>query len=67
MRILSGMSRDGQLLMGIFVDNDCDLESSNLFERMYLTSDAATNHAQELMLRQEALLTLVNISESLLR
>eukprot|EP00798_Chlamydomonas_sp_ICE-L_P022401 gene22401-29513_t len=34
MRVLSEMSRDGQLLVDIFVNYDCDLESSNLFERM---------------------------------
>lgn len=32
--MLSEVCRDGQLLVDIFVNYDCDLESVNLFERM---------------------------------
>lgn len=34
LRILNEICRDGQLLVDVFVNYDCDLESSNLFERM---------------------------------
>lgn len=34
MYILTEICRDGQLLVDLFVNFDCDLESSNLFERM---------------------------------
>ncbi len=32
--MLTEVCRDGQLLVDLFVNYDCDLESSNLFERM---------------------------------
>ena len=34
LRIMLEVCRDGQLLVDLFVNYDCDLESSNLFERM---------------------------------
>lgn len=36
MRCLSGVCENGQLLVDIFVNYDCDLEGANLFERMVL-------------------------------
>ncbi len=38
------VSRDGQLLVDLFVNYDCDLESSNLFER---TVNALVRLAQQ--------------------
>ncbi len=34
LRHLSAMCLDGQLLVDLFTNYDCDLDSSNLFERM---------------------------------
>ncbi|KAG2453172.1 hypothetical protein HYH02_002496 [Chlamydomonas schloesseri] len=34
LRAIKELTRDGQLLLDIFVNFDCDLESSNLFERL---------------------------------
>ncbi|GFH13961.1 brefeldin A-inhibited guanine nucleotide-exchange 2-like, partial [Haematococcus lacustris] len=34
LRVLNEMCRDGQLLVDLFVNYDCDLDSLNLFERM---------------------------------
>lgn len=34
LRCLRDLCRDGQLLLDLFVNFDCDLESSNLFERL---------------------------------
>ncbi|GAX80611.1 hypothetical protein CEUSTIGMA_g8046.t1 [Chlamydomonas eustigma] len=34
LRIIQDMVKDGQLLVDLFVNYDCDLESSNLFERL---------------------------------
>ena len=34
LQILADMCKDGQLMVDLFVNYDCDLESSNLYERM---------------------------------
>jgi hypothetical protein len=34
LRVLMEICRDGQLLVDMFVNYDCDIDSSNLFERM---------------------------------
>ncbi len=34
LRCLRELTKDGQLLMDLFVNFDCDVESSNLFERL---------------------------------
>ena len=36
LRCLSGACENGQLLVDIFVNYDCDLEGANLFERLIL-------------------------------
>eukprot|EP00798_Chlamydomonas_sp_ICE-L_P027640 gene27640-7278_t len=87
MRVLTEMCLDGQLLVDLFVNYDCDLESSNLFERLVnnvvrvaqtpcqlkppsssslMAVDSANSYQQEQLLRQEALETVANITESML-
>ena len=34
MRCLAALCEDGQLLVDVFVNYDCDLEGANLFERL---------------------------------
>ena len=49
LRCLSGACENGQLLVDIFVNYDCDLEGANLFERLILalvrTAQAAPSSA----------------------
>ena len=49
LKCLSGACENGQLLVDIFVNYDCDLEGANLFERLILalvrTAQAAPSSA----------------------
>jgi hypothetical protein len=77
LRCLREVCADGQLLVDLFVNYDCDLGSSNLFERLVnglvkmaqaalpVNSDAQQLQ-QEQWLRQEALQCLASASQALL-
>ena len=78
MRCLREVCADGQLLVDLFVNYDCDLESSNLFERLVnglvkmaqaaLPVNADSQQVQqEQWLRQEALQCLASAAEALLK
>lgn len=78
LRCLREVCADGQLLVDLFVNYDCDLDSSNLFERMVnglvkmaqaaLPVNADSQQVQqEQWLRQEALQCLASAAEALLR
>lgn len=77
LRMLRELSKDGQCMVDLFVNYDCDLESSNLFERtvnglvkIAQTAPATTMDLnasqQESFLRQESLQGLVYLTEGLL-
>lgn len=77
LRCLREVCADGQLLVDLFVNYDCDLGSSNLFERlvtglvkMAQAALPATADQQQLQqeqwLRQEALQCLASATEALL-
>ncbi|GMH32506.1 hypothetical protein BSKO_00340 [Bryopsis sp. KO-2023] len=73
LRCVEAKCTDGQLLVDLFVNYDCDLENANLFERMIMalvrkaqgsghTTDLSEkSQQQEAILRQEALRSMVNI------
>lgn len=76
LRCLEAHCSDGQLLVDLFVNYDCDLDNSNLFERMVMAlKGKALGHGsekesekvtqQEATLRLEALRCLVNIVAAL--
>lgn len=77
LRCLREVCADGQLLVDLFVNYDCDIGSSNLFERLInglvkmaqqalpVNSDAQQLQ-QEQWLRQEALQCLASASAALL-
>lgn len=78
LRCLREVCADGQLLVDLFVNYDCDLGSSNLFERLInglvKMAQAALpvgadqqQIAQEQWLRQEALQCLASAAEALLK
>jgi brefeldin A-inhibited guanine nucleotide-exchange protein len=78
LRCLREVCGDGQLLVDLFVNYDCDLGSSNLFERLIngLVKIAQsqlpqggeyTAVQQEQWLRQEALQCLASAAEALLK
>eukprot|EP00882_Tetradesmus_deserticola_P027689 GHRQ01030760.1.p3 GENE.GHRQ01030760.1~~GHRQ01030760.1.p3 ORF type:complete len:129 (-),score=66.95 GHRQ01030760.1:322-708(-) len=77
LRCLREVCADGQLLVDLFVNYDCDLGSSNLFERLVSglvkmaqaalpASSEAAQLQQEQWLRQEALQCLASASQALL-
>lgn len=73
LRCIEAKCIDGQLLVDLFVNYDCDLENSNLFERLIMAlvrkaqgsgsslELSEKSQQQESILRQEALRSLVNI------
>lgn len=78
LRCLREVCADGQLLVDLFVNYDCDLDSSNLFERLVnglvkmaqaaLPVNADSQQVQqEQWLRQEALQCLASAPEALLK
>lgn len=78
LRCLREVCADGQLLVDLFVNYDCDLGSSNLFERLVnglvkmaqASLPVAADQqqiAQEQWLRQEALQCLASAAEALFK
>jgi hypothetical protein len=78
LRCLRELCADGQLLIDLFVNYDCDLDGSNLFERLISglvkMAQAALPHGadaaaqqQEQWLRQEALQCVASAAEALWR
>jgi brefeldin A-inhibited guanine nucleotide-exchange protein len=78
LRCLREACSEGQLLVDLFVNYDCDLNSSNLFERLVnglvkLAQSQLPQNAeytalqQEAWLRQEALQCLSSAAEALLQ
>ncbi|CAD7702431.1 unnamed protein product [Ostreobium quekettii] len=76
LRCLQAHCSDGQLLVDLFVNYDCDLDNANVFERLVMAlkgkalghgmeKDAEKVSQQEALLRLESLRCLVNIVSAL--
>lgn len=73
LRCIESKCTDGQLLVDLFVNYDCDIDQSNLFERLVMAlvrkaqgSGSSVDltekvQQQEAAIREEALRSLVNI------
>lgn len=77
LRLLQPCCMDGQLIIDLFVNYDCDLENSNLFERLLMSlvrkaqgsttlPDSEKAQQQEAIIREESLKCIIKILNALI-